>query len=189
MSDEFCSYAEFGKRFFAAAVTSDKILGAVAALGGRPIAFGPMGVGPGRLAKVTATGEIGTATAQEVPGREISFDVTLPVALDFALDLQVETHHFHGALELPLKVRARATPDLRIVVEVTPPSARDVRLDLTADGRRAGMVKKLAGVDAEVKRFVAKYVARELEKPEIARARIVDVNSAIDAAWAGLAPR
>jgi hypothetical protein len=36
---------------------------------------------------------------------------------------------------------------------------------------------------------VAKYVARELEKPHIVATRNIDVGVSIDVAWAGMAPR
>jgi hypothetical protein len=46
----------------------------------------------------------------------------------------------------------------------------------------------VANVEGELRRFVARYVAREIEKPEVARARLIDVAEAIDKAWASLAP-
>lgn len=192
MSDDedqlvYCSYEEFGDRFFRAAVTRERVLGAVDQLAGQPIDFGPVGVGPGRVAQVTARGEIGAATATEIPGDEIAYRVELPVRLDFDLNLQLDTHHFHGDLVVPLTVHARATEDLKIVVDVTAPGSRDIELDLKADGMRASLLKRVAGVDVEVKRFVAKFVAREIDKPEVVAARIVDVGATIDATWARMA--
>jgi hypothetical protein len=184
-----CTYEEFGALFFRAAVTPERILGAVDGIAGKPIDFGPMGVGPGRIARVTAKGQIGEATATEVPGVPISYALVVPVDLDFTVDLQVEKHHFHANVEVPLTVTAHATRDLRIVVDVTPPNPDELKLDLEAEGMRAGLLKRVANIDGELRRFVAKYVARELEKPHVAATRNIDVGVSIDVAWAGMAPR
>jgi hypothetical protein len=148
-----------------------------------------MGVGPGRIARVTAKGQIGEATATEVPGIPITHQLVVPVSLDFTVDLQVEKERFHAEVEVPLTVTAHATRDLRIVVDVTPPNPDELKLDLAAEGMRAGLLKRVANIDGELRRFVAKYVARELEKPHIASTREIDVGVSIDVAWAGMAPR
>ena len=184
-----CTYEEFGALFFRAAVTPERILGAVDAIAGKPIDFGPMGVGPGRIARVTAKGQIGEATATELPGIPISYRLVVPVALDFTVDLQVEKHHFHADVEVPLTVTAHATRDLRIIVDVTPPNPDELELDLAAEGVRAGLLKRVANIDGELRRFVAKYVARELEKPHVVATREIDVGVSIDVAWADMGPR
>ncbi len=184
-----CTYEEFGELFFRAAITPERILGAVDGIAGEPIDFGPMGVGPGRIARVTAKGQIGEATATEVPGIPITHQLVVPVSLDFTVDLQVEKERFHAEVEVPLTVTAHATRDLRIVVDVTPPNPDELKLDLAAEGMRAGLLKRVANIDGELRRFVAKYVARELEKPHIASTREIDVGVSIDVAWAGMAPR
>ena len=183
-----CTYEEFGALFFRAAVTPERILGAVDGIAGEPIDFGPMGVGPGRIAQVTAKGQIGEATATELPGTPISYELVIPVDLDFTINLQVEKERFHASVEVPLIVTAHATTDLQIVVDVTPPNPDQLKLDLAADGLRAGLLGRIANVDGELRRFVAKYVARELEKPHIAATRNIDVGVSIDVAWAGMAP-
>ena len=113
----------------------------------------------------------------------------MPVELDFTINLQVEKERFHASVEVPLLVTAHATHDLRIVVDVTPPNPDELKLELAADGLRAGLLKRIANVDGELRRFVAKYVARELEKPHIVATRDIDVGVSIDVAWADMAPR
>lgn len=183
-----CTYEEFGALFFRAAITPERILGAVDAIAGQPIDFGPMGVGPGRIARVTAKGQIGEAAATEVPGIPITYRLVVPVSLDFTVDLQVEKERFHAEVEVPLTVIAHATRDLRIVVDVTPPNPDELTLELEAEGLRAGLLKRVANIDGELRRFVAKYVARELEKPHVVATRVIDVGVSIDVAWAGMAP-
>ena len=184
-----CTYEEFGDLFFQAAITPERILGAVDAIAGQPIDFGPMGVGPGRIARVTAHGRIGDASATQVPGLPITYRLLVPVDLDFTVDLQVEKERFHAEVEVPLTVTAHATPDLRIIVDVTPPNPDELELDLEAEGLRAGLLKRVANIDGELRRFVAKYVARELEKPHVVATRVIDVGVSIDVAWADMAPR
>lgn len=185
---EYISYQQFGQRFFDLAVTEDRILAGVNTLAGRPIDVGPIGVGPGRLAKVTAKGAIGKARATPVPGEEISYRVVLPVSVVFDVHLQVDTHRFRAELEVPLTLVARAAMPLQVVVDVVAPLPNQVRVELKAETLRASMLSKVVGVEDELRRFVAKYVAREVQKESIQRATAIDVASAIDGAYASVAP-
>lgn len=186
---EFVSYRVFGEQFFRRAVTQERVLAAVNAVAGQPIELGPTGVGPGKLVRLTATGHVGVATGEPVTSREaIGFHVVLPVHLAFDIELALETHRFRADLSIPLVVTARALEDVRAYVDVTPPHARDVVIDLHAEGLRAGMVQRVTGMEGEIRRFVAAYVRRELERPHVRRARVIDVGTAIDAAWARIAP-
>lgn len=184
----FVSYAEFGQQFFDQAVTAERVVGAVNLLAGQPIDVGPMGVGPGRLVQVTAQGSIGQASIVEVPGETISYRVALPVALSFEVDLGLEVSRFTAHLVVPLVLVAHAADGLKVFIEVRPPKPDELELDVQAQGLRASMLKRVAGVEGEVRRFVAKYVAREIEKPHVRAARVIDVGAAVDSAWARIAP-
>src|SRR5215210_7969889 len=168
---EFVSYAEFGEQFFRCAVTEERVLGAVDLLAGQPIAFGPIGVGPGRLVKVTARGDIGACAMEPVQRDEVSFRMVLPVALSFEVDLGIEVHQFTATLTVPLVLTARAGKRLQVFLDVTPPEAQEIGIELRANGLRASVLQRVAGVETEVRRFVAKYVAREIEKPYVTAAR------------------
>lgn len=186
---EFVSYAQWGVDFFADAISEERLLGAVNDLAGRPIDFGPIGVGPGKLAKVRAHGEIGAAEAEPRLGEEIAYRVELPVRLTFELDLQVETHVFHAELLVPLTLTAKAARDVRIHIEVTPPTPDEVQVTVRAEGFRASIMQRVANIEGELRRFVSRYITREITKPEVAGARTIDVSGAIDRAWAAIAPR
>jgi hypothetical protein len=177
---EYVSYESWGAAFFRAAVTADRVASGVRALSGQPIDFGPMGVGPGRLARISAQGSIGEPTLEPVGTDALGYRVLVPVSLDFELDLQVEKHRFHADVEVPLVLTARALSGVRIYIEVTPPRTRDVVATVRAEGLRASIMQRVANVEGELRRFVAKYVAREVEKPDIARARLIDVGGAVD---------
>ncbi len=185
----FVSYAQWGMDFFADAISEERLLGAVNDLAGRPIDFGPIGVGPGKLAKVRAHGEIGAAVAEPRFGEEIAYRVELPVRLTFELNLQVETHVFHAELRVPLTLTAKAAQDLRIYIDVTPPTPEEVEVVVRAEGFRASIMQRVAGVESELRRFVSRYITREITKPEVARARTIDVSGAIDRAWDSIAPK
>jgi hypothetical protein len=185
---ELVSYERWGVDFFVAAVSGERILGAVNTIAGQPIDFGPIGVGPGKIAKVRAYGEIGAATAERLDGPEISYRVELPVDLTFELDLQVETHTFHAQLLVPLTLTAHALAGVQVYIEITPPHSSEVQVQVQAEGLRASIMQRVANVEGELRRFVARYVAREVTKPHIEGARLIDVAAAIDHAWGTIAP-
>lgn len=186
--EEFVSYHQWGADFFAEAVSGERILGAVDNLAGQPIDFGPIGVGPGKIAKVRAYGAIGSAAAARLDVPEISYRVELPVDLTFELDLQVETHTFHADLLVPLVLTARAVEGVRVFIEVVPPHSSEVQVQVQAEGLRASIMQRVANVEGELRRFVARYVAREVTKPHVEAARLIDVAAAIDRAWSHLSP-
>ena len=183
---ETVGYAQWGADFFRIAVTPERILGAVKSLAGRPIDFGPMGVGPAKLAKVSARGAIGVATVTPIEAPEVTFELRLPVALTFDLDLGLETHSFKADLEVPILLVAHALTGLRIFVDARPPRPDEVRVTLRGEGLRASVVSRVANIEGELRKFVAKYVGREIEKPEIRSARLIDVAAAIDGAYASI---
>lgn len=185
----FVSYGDFGEQFFSRVVTQDRVLAAVDVLAGQPISFGPKGVGPGRLAKVTVEGAIGKASgAPLLDPDHVAYRVELPVDLRFDLDLGIETHTFEGSLLVPLVLTVRAADGLRVYIDVTPPKPQDVGLTLRAQGLRASVLQRVAGVEGEVRRFVATYVSVEVEKPHIRRARVFDVAEQVDRAWSSIVP-
>ena len=191
MSDEQAQvpYCEWGERFFDYAVTLERVLGGVNVLAGRPIDVGPLGVGPGKIAKVTAKGAIGTATGHRVGDLPVRFDVTLPVEIEFIIELGMDRHRFDARIQVPLGITAQGRTDLAIEIVVTPPGPRDIVVDLNPQGLRASLIRRAASVDVELKRFIAKYVAREIEKPHVAAARVIDVRAALDRAAGVLVPK
>lgn len=183
------SYDEFGRQFFAVAVTEERVLAGVNTLAGQPIDFGPIGVGPAKIAQVSAHGAIGEARATREPGDEVVFRVVLPVQLDFVVDLAVDTHRFAATLAIPLLLTAKAVDGLAIFIDVRPPRSEEIGLELNAKGLRASILQRVAGIEGEVKRFVARFVAREIEKEKVRKARTIDVARAVGGAWQSVAPR
>jgi len=182
----YISYERWGVSFFDQVVTEERLLAAVNKLAGQPINVGPIGVGPGKIAQVRAKGSIGQADSTPISGDNVAYRVVLPVELTFEVDLQVDTHRFNANLEVPLVLSARAAEPLKIVIDIEPPSPRDVLISLKAEGLRASMLNKVVGIEGELQRFVARYVSREVQKPSIAKVRVIDVAGAIDGAMKGL---
>lgn len=182
-SSEPISYGDWGHDFFRTAVTEARLLGAVRQLAGRPIEFGPLGVGPGRLAKVMARGQVGDPTCATVDGDKIAFRLAIPAHVEFDLDLQVNKQHYTVDMVIPVTVTAHAMPGLKIFIDAQPPDRRDLEVKVEAHGFRATVVSIAADVEGELRKFVAKYVAREIQKPEIMQARVIDVAGRIDGAW------
>ena len=177
------TYEAFGPSFFEHAVTEERILSVLDELLGTAIEVGPIGVGPGRLVKASATGRYGLPEITRTSTRPLEYRVTVPASLTFTLDLQVETQKFNADLLVPLVLRATAAEPLLVVIEVIPPDASKLTVKVRAEGLRATVVQKVADVDHELRRFLAKYVARELTKPYVEDARTIDVAALMDRAW------
>ncbi|MFN2561316.1 MAG: hypothetical protein ABR571_08500 [Jatrophihabitans sp.] len=176
----YIDYAEFGRRFFSAAVTRDRVLDGVRTMTGRPIEVGPLSVGPMGLAKVRARGTIGEPTLEPRDAEEITFALTIPVDLKLTIQTGIDTYRFAADVRVNLVLTARAAEPLVIVIDVPPPSSRDIDVGVQAEGLRATFVQTLASVDAEIKRAVAKFVRRELAKPALQKATRIDVARALE---------
>ena len=185
MAPDEISYAAFGAAFFEHAITAERILAAVSGTAGDPIEFGPIGAGPGRIAKVRASGIVGEAGARRMPGELVAFRLTIPVDLRLHIDLGVDEHEFHAKLRVGLTLVARAAPPLRVVIDIEEPHSKDVLVEVEAGTRRGMLLQILAGVDREIARFVARYVAKEIDKPRVREATDIDVAARIDGAWRG----
>jgi hypothetical protein len=188
--EEEVDHARWGEEFFAAAISEQRVVEAVNTVAGAPIDFGPIGAGPGKLAKVTAHGAIAEGTAVRLPPEQtrglVGYRVLLPVELTFEVDLQVEKQRFDARLLVPLTLTAVPLTGVRIWIAIEPPRASEVQVEVTAAGLRASVLQRLVGLEGELKRFVAKYVDRELEKPHVQQARLIDVSRVIESAWASL---
>ena len=49
---DFVTYEEFGRKFFEVAVTEERVGAAIGSIAGDAFEMGPMGQGPGKIAKV-----------------------------------------------------------------------------------------------------------------------------------------
>ena len=179
---EFCSYATFGEQFFRLAVTEERVLGALAGIR-NDFEFGPIGVGPGKVAKVTATGSIGEPTLTAVDASHVAFRLAIPVDVRMVVDLGIDQHRFRAAVTVNLDLTARAALPLAVFIDVDPPTKNSVEVSIQAESMRASLLRVVADVDGELQRFVAKYVAREIDKPALRKARTIDIERRMNKAW------
>lgn len=170
------SYADFGRDFFEYAVTQGRIEDALANLAGNAIDFGPREVGPAGLARIRATGEIRQPSVVRNPGALVQFAVVIPIHLDLVVRLAAHDHRFRAQLCAHLTLTARAKEPLYVYIDVPAPTEKDVDVKVEAQGLRASVLDGVADVDGELCRYVARQIAREIDKPEIRRMRNIDVR-------------
>ena len=169
-ADDYMTYEEFGRRLFEAAVTEDRVGGAIGAIAGDAFEMGPMGQGPGKIAKVTAKVRIMEPRVTRQVGEMITFAIRMPLEIDMVIDLRID----------------RAAAPLLLILDVEKPRPADISIHVTSKSLRAELLRIVAGVDAEIKRFVAAHVAGEIDSPASQKAKVIDVADSIDAAWTGI---
>jgi hypothetical protein len=109
------------------------------------------------------------------------------VHVSFHLDLGVDILRFDADVLLPLRLTMELVEPLTILWHITPPSPDDVEMTVASDSRRATVLQKLTGLDGELRRFIVRFVDRELEKPHVRKAMRIDLVTVIDNAWEHLA--
>ncbi|MFI6868577.1 hypothetical protein [Nocardia sp. NPDC050406] len=167
---DWIGYDEFGRQFFQRIVTAERVREVVESMAGKPIEVGPMRTGPRNAAEVSVQGsvrvprlaerEISVESAPESAGL-VAFDLTIPVSLDITVEV-VQANKYRAEVEVPLELVARAADPLLIVIDTEPPRARDIDLEVTAQGWRARTLGRLAKIDAQVAAQVAAVVRDEV---------------------------
>jgi hypothetical protein len=94
---------------------------------------------------------------------------------------------FDAQVLLPLRLTMELVEPLTILWHIAPPHPDDVEIDVQSDNRRAAMLQKLTGLDGELRRFIVRFVDRELEKPHVRKAMRIDLVTLIDNAWEHIA--
>lgn len=183
---QYLSYEEFGRRFFEVAVTEKRVADAIGAIAGEEFEMGPMGQGPGGIAKVTARVKVQAPRVTRQVGRAITFDIRIPLEIKMVVDLRIDKPRFQVFGEIALTATARAAAPLLLIIDVDRPGPRDISIHVTSGTLRAEVLRVLAGIDAEIKRFIAAHVVGEIDSPGARQARIIDIATQIDAGWAGM---
>lgn len=185
---ELITYAEFGEAFMHQVLHLDRILECIDRALGDEIRLGPMGAGPGRkIATLTAQGRFRPSRGRKLPGPLIRFDVEIPVDVDFDLDLTLDSLRFHAEVLVPIGVTLKVAEPLTILWDITTPTEDQIQFQLSTDQRRSAMLQKVAGMEGELRRFLVRFVERELGKPHIQRAAHIELDRVIANAWPHLA--
>jgi hypothetical protein len=182
---QYVSYEEFGRRFYEIAVTEKRVGDAIAAIAGDEFEMGPMAQGPGKIAKVTAKVRIQEPRVDRSVGELITFAIRIPLEIDMVIDLRIDRPKFVVFGEISLNAVARAAEPLLLILDVQKPRPSDIAIHVTSKSLRAELLRIVAGVDAEIRRFIAAHVAGEIDSPESVKAKVIDVADRLDAAWTG----
>jgi hypothetical protein len=185
-ADEYMTYEEFGRRFFEVAVSEARVCGAIAAIAGDAFEMGPMGQGPGKIAKVTAKVRILRPRVTRHVGDMITFAIRIPLEINMVVDLRIDKPKFMVFGEIALRATARAAEPLLLILDVEKPRPSDISIHVTSKSLRGELLRVVAGVDAEIRRFVAEHVAGEIDSPASQKAKVIDVAESIDVAWTGV---
>ncbi len=102
------------------------------------------------------------------------------------IDLRIDKPRFMVYGEISLGATARAAEPLLLILDVEKPRPSDISIQVTSKSLRGEVLRIVAGVDAEIRRFIAAHVAGEIDSPESQQARIINVAERIDASWTGI---
>ncbi|MGV9665191.1 hypothetical protein ACWDUL_22895 [Nocardia niigatensis] len=183
VAEPYISYEDFGRRFLEHAASPERIAGAFEKLTGEAFEFGPIGAGPGKLAKLSAAVRLGQPRLNRELDGIISFDLVIPLKVDLLIDLAVDRYPFRVDGTIHLHLTVRTAEALRVLIEIDEPQPSNVRINVASATRRGELLRILASVDHEIRRFVARYIAAEIGKPHIRAATDIDVAARLDAAW------
>jgi len=162
----------------------ERILRTVDQLLGDTLELGPIGAGPGRaFATVSVHGTYHPTTGEELPGELLVYRVLLPISVEFDLDMRVDRHRFNAEVVVPLTLSVHVDEPLTIRWDIQVPAEHEVQLSLQSGSRRAAVLQKVAGIEAELRRFLVKVVHTELEKPYVKKATNLDMEDLLDATW------
>lgn len=178
---DYVTYEEFGRRFFEDAVTPERVAAALADIAGSEFAMEPIAQGPGGIAKVSANVKIQEPRVTRKLGDLITFVIHIPLSIDLLLDLRLDKQRFAVAGDIALRATARAAEPLLLLVEIAKPRPSDITVNVSSTSIRGEVLRILAGVDGEIRRFIAHYVAEEVSTPEAQAAQIINVEQEINA--------
>jgi hypothetical protein len=185
-SFDYVSYETFGRRFFEVAVNEERVGAAFAAIAGNEFEMTPIGQGPGKIAKVSAKVAIKQPQVSRKVGDNITFDIHIPLAIDLLVDLRLDKQRFRVDGDIALRATARAAEPLLLIVDVAKPRSSDITVQVSSKTIRGEVLRVIAGVDAEIRRFIAQYVAEEIDSPQSQAAQVIDVAEQLDQTWTGI---
>ena len=180
---DYLTYEEFGLRFFEVAVTPERVAAAFADIAGNEFAMEPIAQGPGGIAKVSANVKIQEPRVTRRLGDTITFIIHIPLSIDLLLDLRLDKQRFLVSGDIALRATARAAEPLLLIVDVAKPRPSDITVNVSSKSLRGEVLRILAGVDGEIRRFIAQYVADEIDAPQSQAAQVIDVADRLDEAW------
>lgn len=182
----YLSYEEFGRKFFEVAVTEERVAAAFAAIAGDEFEMPTMRQGPGKIARVSAKVKVQQPQVSRDLADTITFAIHIPLTIELLVDLRLDKQWFTVAGDIALHATARAAEPLLLIIDVTKPRPSDITVQVSSRSIRGEVLRIVAGVDAEIRRFVAAYVADEIDSPASQGAQNINVAELIDTSWTGI---
>ena len=178
------AYEAFGERFLRDVLHLDRVLQSIDRILGDDLRLGPIGAGPGRkMATLTATGTFMPTYGEALPGPLVAYKISLPVDVTFEIDLHIDVHRFHAEVLVPLGVVLRLEEPLTVVWDLIEPREDELVVNIKSEARRSAVLQRMAGIDTELRRFLLRFVQKELDKPHVRKARRINIAEVIDGAW------
>jgi hypothetical protein len=87
--------------------------------------------------------------------------------------------------EITLRASAHAAEPLLLIIDVTKPKPSDIMVHVASTTIRGELLRIVAGVDGEIRRFIANHVAGEIDSPEAQKAQVIDVAAQVASSWDG----
>ncbi|MCV7250972.1 hypothetical protein HZU40_21650 [Mycolicibacterium fluoranthenivorans] len=182
----YMTYEEFGRKFFDVAVSERRVGDAISAIAGDEFQMGPISQGPGGIAKVTAKVRVQNPRVTRHFGENFTFDIRIPLEINMVVDLKIDKPQFSVFGEIALQAVARAAEPLVLMLDVRKPHSRDIAIHVTSRTLRAEVLRVMAGIDAEIKRFIAIHVGGEIDNPAAQQAKVINIAEMIDSTWTGI---
>ncbi|MGH3583087.1 MAG: hypothetical protein ACRDUB_15965, partial [Mycobacterium sp.] len=167
-------------------VSEQRVGDAIGSIAGDEFQMGPIGQGPGGIAKVTAKVKIQTPRVTRHAGENFTFDIRIPLEINMVIDLKIDRPQFSVFGEISLQAVARAAEPLVLMLDVQKPHPRDISIHVTSKTLRAEVLRVMAGIDAEIKRFIAAHVGGEIDNPAAQQAKVINIAEMIDSTWTGI---
>ena len=136
----------------------------LAEVAGGEFEMGPIAQGPGGLARISAKVKIQEPHVRRNLGDTITFSIRIPLAIDMVVDLRLDKQKFTVDGDIALRATARAAEPLLLVIDLAN-HASDISVHVTSKSVRGEILRIVAGVDTEIRRFIAAYVADEIDSP------------------------
>lgn len=181
---DYLSYEQFGVSFVRYAVTPERVAASMADVAGEAVEVGPLPAGPGGIATVKATGQIGAIEVTPDPGDILRFRAVLPIELDLEVRLGPVPNRYNGEVKVPLALTVRAAAPLMLVIDIDPITPRDVHVDLQSSSVGGDVIQRVGNMDAEVQAQVAKVVNERINSERAMETRVIDVAALVDESWA-----
>ena len=182
-SRDHITYEEFGRRFFEVAVTPERVAAGFAEFAGTEFAMEPIAQGPGGIAKISANVKVYQPKVTRKVGDSITFLVNIPLSINLLLDLRLDKQRFVVSGDIALRATARAADPLLLIIDVAKPRPSDITVNVSSKSFRGEVLRILAGVDGEIRRFIAQYVAEQIDTPQSQAAQVIDVAKQLNESW------